>query len=169
MKKIAETERLIIRELRDSDADFIYRLLNSPSFLKYIGDRGVRSVDDAREFIETRYRKSYEDNGFGLYAVETRLDGLPVGICGLVNRQELEKPDLGFAFLPECEGKGFGFESASAVLHHAKNQFDIEEVWAIATPDNFASHNLLAKLGFEFEKDLDSEIGDRLKLFVRIG
>src|SRR5437868_3605288 len=93
---ILETERLVVREMTEDDADFVFALLNSPGFLKYIGDRGLRSVDDARTFIETRYRQSYRDNGYGLYTVELRSDATPIGICGFVRRDTLPGPDLGF-------------------------------------------------------------------------
>ncbi|HEX3100503.1 MAG TPA: GNAT family N-acetyltransferase, partial [Pyrinomonadaceae bacterium] len=117
--KILETERLNLRELRTADdAEFVYALLNTPKFIKYIGDRGVRSAQDAANFIENRYRLSYRDNGFGLYVVERKSDGVSVGLCGFVKRDTLPGPDVGFAFLPEFEGLGYGFESADAVMKY---------------------------------------------------
>jgi RimJ/RimL family protein N-acetyltransferase len=138
--------------------------LNSPKFIKYIGDRGVRCVEDARGFIESRYRQSYRDHGFGLYTVELKGTAQPVGICGFVRRDTLPAPDIGFAFLPEHEGKGYGFESASAAMNYGLKKLHFTKVLAITTPDNEASGRLLEKLGFEFERLIES--GDEtLKLF----
>src|SRR5688572_13816832 len=106
----------------DIDAGFIFELLNTPKFIKYIGDRGVRSVDEAAEFIESRYRQMYRDNGYGLYTVVLKEDAIPplawvqLGVCGFVKRETLPDADLGFAFLPQFERRGYGFESAEAVM-----------------------------------------------------
>lgn len=145
------TARTTLRGLTTHDGASICALLNQPSFLRYIGDRMVRSPDDASVFIETRYRRSYRDHGFGLYAIERRDSGAWVGICGLVRREELDHPDIGFAVLPEHEGQGLAFEAATATLTFARDTFDVRRVLAIATPDNLRSHRLLARLGFESE------------------
>jgi RimJ/RimL family protein N-acetyltransferase len=172
--KILETERLSIREIEaELDAEFTLRLLNSPKFIKYIGDRKVRSVDEARDFIRDRYRKSYEDHGYGLYAVELKPDDkrqpfLPVGICGFVRRVSLPAPDMGFAFLPEHEGKGYGFDSANALLKYGRERLNFTEVLAITTIDNEVSGKLLQKLGFAFEKQTETPEGEILNLY-RIG
>ena len=164
--KILSTERLLIRELdSERDADFINRLLNSEKFIKYIGDRNVRSSDDARDFIRDRYRTSYEDHGYGLYCVELVADGTPVGMCGFVRRDTLPAPDIGFAFLPEFEGKGYGFESAEAMMKYGRERLGFSEVFAITTLDNDASGRLLAKIGFAFEKTIETPEGETLKLF----
>jgi RimJ/RimL family protein N-acetyltransferase len=146
------------------DAEFIFRLLNSPKFIKYIGDRGVRSVDGARDFIENRYRQSYRDHGFGLYTVELKSNKELVGMCGFVRRETLPEPDIGFAFLPEHEGMGYGIESASAVLKYGLDELRFTKVLAITTPDNAASGKLLDKLGFVFERLIESD-DETLKLF----
>ena len=166
MTKILETERLVLRELEpDRDAAFINELLNTPKFVKYIGDRNVRSDDDAREFIENRYAASYRQHGYGLYAVDLRSDGTSVGMCGFVRRDTLPGPDVGFAFLPEHEGKGYGFESAAAVMEYGRQKLKFTSVYAITTLDNDASGKLLEKLGFTFREVIDS--GDeRLNLYV---
>lgn len=159
------------------DAEFIFGLLNSPKFLQYIGDRGVRSVEDAADFIETRYRQSYREHGFGLYVVElchqndtdhtlptgrvsavnrklstgrvSALDaGTQVGICGFVKRVFLPAADIGFAFLPNFEGHGFGFESATAIVKYGRDTLGLKRVLAITSQDNDASVKLLDKLGF---------------------
>ena len=116
---IAETSRLRIREAVEGDAHFVNELLNSPGFLRYIGDRGVRSDEDALAYIRKNYHGSYLTNGFGLNIVELKSDATPVGVCGLVKRDSLPEPDLGFAFLPAFEGLGYGTESASVVLADA--------------------------------------------------
>jgi ribosomal-protein-alanine N-acetyltransferase len=165
MTQIVETERLVIREVEEGDAAFMNTLLNSPGFLKYIGDRGVRSDEEARAFISERYRKSYSDNGYGLYTVLLKEACTPVGICGFVRRDTLPGPDLGFAFLPEFEGKGFGTESSKALLTYGREQLGFDRVLAITTLDNSPSIKLLQKLGFKFEKTIDSPDGESLRLF----
>lgn len=160
--KILETERLILRELVESDGDFVLDLLNQPSFIKYIGDRNVRTAAEAREFIETRYRQSYREHGFGLYAVELKKNAFPapnspksnqlIGICGFVRRESLPDADIGFAFLPQFERKGYAFESASAIMKYGKETLNFERVLAITTTDNESSGRLLEKLGFKFER-----------------
>jgi RimJ/RimL family protein N-acetyltransferase len=164
--KIFTTERLLIRELdAEADADFINRLLNSEKFIKYIGDRKVRSSEDAHDFIRDRYRKSYEDHGYGLYCVELIDGGTPVGMCGFVRRDTLPAPDIGFAFLPEFEGKGYGFESAEAMMSYGREQLGFSEVLAITTLDNDASGRLLEKTGFKFDKTIETPEGETLRLF----
>lgn len=164
--KILDTERLSIRELDEvADADFICRLLNSEKFIQYIGDRGVRTPDDARDFIRDRYRKSYADHGYGLYCVELTNGNIPVGMCGFVRRDTLPAPDLGFAFLPEFEGKGFGFESAQAMMNYGREKLNFNEVLAITTLDNVASAKLLQKLGFTFKETIKPPEGETLNLF----
>jgi len=163
---ILETERLVIRELDAArDAEFVFELLNTPKFIKYIGDRGVRSVEQARDFIENRYRRSYQDHGFGLYAVDVKADSIQVGICGFVKRDTLPEPDLGFAFLPQFEGRGFGFESADAVLRYGRIDLGITTVLAITSPDNEISGKLLEKLGFRFERLIEMPDGEVLRLY----
>ena len=163
--KILETERLTVRELISADdAEFVCVLLNTPKFIQYIGDRGVRSVDQASEFIESRYRQSYRDHGYGLYAVELKADSTAIGMCGFVRRDTLPGPDLGFAFLPEHEGKGYGYESAKAVMEYGRKTLGFTTVLAITSQDNEVSGKLLEKLGFKFDKLIES--GDEtLKLF----
>jgi [ribosomal protein S5]-alanine N-acetyltransferase len=167
--KILETERLIIREIETSDAEFILDLLNQPSFIKYIGDRNVRTLDDAKNFLETRYRKSYADNGYGLYLVELksaiRNPQSAIGICGFVKRENFQYADIGFAFLPQFEGKGFAFESASAVMKYGREILQFKEVLAITTQDNESSGKLLTKLGFNFDELIEMPNDEILKLY----
>jgi RimJ/RimL family protein N-acetyltransferase len=165
-KIIVETERLVLREVAEADASFVNELLNSEGFLKYIGDRGVRTDDEARVFIRDRYRKSYSDNGYGLYTVVQRSDGASVGVCGFVRRDTLPGPDIGFAFLPEHERKGFGLESASAMMDHGRDSLGFAEVYAITTVTNGPSMRLLEKLGFHFLEESADPDGTRLNVFL---
>jgi [ribosomal protein S5]-alanine N-acetyltransferase len=164
---ILETERLAIRELDAArDAEFILSLLNSPKFLRYIGDRGVRSADEAALFIEVKYRASYREHGFGLYAVDLK-DGTSAGICGFVKRDSLPEPDLGFAFLPEHEGKGYGFESAGAMLAFGRNALGFLQVLAITSLANDVSGKLLGKLGFSFDRVITQD-SEELNLYSKV-
>ncbi len=170
--QILETERLILRELETTDAAFILDLLNQPSFIRYIGDRGVRTVEEAGDFIESRYCQSYRDHGFGLYAVVLKsqiTDPISqIGICGFVRRPGLDDPDIGFAFLPQFEGKGYAFESSAKMLEYGRNDLGIERVLAITTLDNEASVKLLLKLGFELRQTMELPGSDEeLNLFVK--
>ena len=164
---VLQTERLILRQLSIDDAEFILELLNEPSFLHYIGDRGVRKLEDAAQYILNRLVPSYERNGFGLYLVELKQGGTPMGICGLVKRDTLPEPDIGFAFRPEYWSKGYAFESAAAVMSYAKDKLGLNRVLAIASPDNEASEKLLGKIGLRFERMIKlSEAGSEIKLFT---
>ncbi|HYP53863.1 MAG TPA: GNAT family N-acetyltransferase [Pyrinomonadaceae bacterium] len=162
---VLETERLILRRLTEDDAGFILRLLNEPSFLRYIGDRGVRTPDDARRYVREGPAASYERHGFGFYLVELKEGGAAAGICGLVKRPALEDPDIGFAFLPAYWSKGYAFESASAVMNYARDVLALRRVLAIVSPDNEPSARLLGKLGLKYERLLSIAEGDEVKLF----
>ena len=163
MTTILETERLVLRELMADDAPFINALLNSPKFLAYIGDRNVRSDEDAREFIVNKYVSSYRSNGYGLWAVETH-DGTAIGMCGFVKREYFEEPDIGFAFLPEHERKGYGYESAAATMKYGHETLGFKKVLAITSLDNDASVGLLKKLGFADDGIIEPQ-GEKLRLF----
>ena len=149
---ILETERLHLCKQCPDDAPFILELLNSPGWLKYIGDRGVKNIDDAENYIRNGAMKSYNDNDFGLYLVKLKDTYIPIGICGLIKRQGLEQVDIGFAFLPQYEGQGYGFESASAVMKYAREVLGLAVVVAITVKDNQSSIKLLNKIGFSFKE-----------------
>lgn len=149
--KLLETERLALRRLTEDDAAFILDLLNQPSFLRFIGDRGVRTLDDARVYIQEGPVESYELHGFGLYLVELKETSVPVGICGLLKRAPLSDLDLGFAFLSAYWSRGYASESAEAMLNHAKSVLGLKRIVAVVAPDNRASIGLLERLGFGFE------------------
>lgn len=146
-----ETPRLSLRELSVEDAEFIVRLLNEPSFVRNIGDRGVRTADDARTYIRQGPIDSYERHGFGLYLVELKGRRVPIGICGLLKREFLDDVDIGFALLPEFWSQGYAFEAASAVIARARDA-GFTRVLAITSQENDPSIRLLRKLGFYFER-----------------
>lgn len=164
---ILETERLTLRHLSpETDAEFILRLLNEPSFLKYIGDKNVRTLDDARAYIRNGPKKSYEENGFGLFRVGLKENGSAIGICGLIKREPLPDPDIGFAFLPEYWDKGYAHESAAEVMRYASEVLRLNRILAITTPGNEPSAKLLGKIGLRFERLIRlSEEADEVKLF----
>lgn len=145
---IARTERLSLRHFNLDDAPFVLRLLNDPSFLQYIGDRGVRIVEDAENYLRNGPMASYAANGHGLDAVVLHDGGICVGMCGIVRRDTLPGPDLGYAFLPEYTGAGLAEEATRAALEHARDALHFSEMLAIVQPDNAASIKLLNKLGF---------------------
>jgi RimJ/RimL family protein N-acetyltransferase len=163
---ILETERLRLRRLSVDDAEFILRLLNEPSFIQNIGDRGVRSIDDARAYILKGPIASYEKFDFGLWIVETKSAGLPVGICGLLKRDVLEDVDIGYALLPEFWSQGYAFESASAVTSYAREKLGAKRVLAVVNADNQRSIRLLEKMGFQYERMVRlAEDAPEIKLF----
>ena len=147
-----ETERLILRELSTADAPFILHLLNEPSFLRFIGDKGVRDLDDARNYILNGPVASYERHGFGLYFVQLKNSGTPIGMCGLLKRESLTDVDIGFAFLPEFWNKGYAFESGAAILSYGKDVLKLPRIVAITDKDNDASAKLLDRLGLRFDR-----------------
>lgn len=162
-----ETERLRLRRLTADDAGFILRLLNEPSFIQFIGDRGVRTEEGARSYILNGPAASYEKNGFGLYLVEVKESGAPAGMCGLIKRDALEDVDIGFAFVPEHWSRGYALEAASAVMSHAREVLGLRRVVAITNSDNWSSIRLLEKLGFQFERMIRLSAGEpELKLFA---
>lgn len=143
------TQRLLLRPLTLADATFIVQLLNSPGWLQFIGDRNVHSEDDAKAYLLNGPLKSYADNGFGLRMVELKEPHTPIGMCGLLKRDYLEHPDIGFALLPEYTSKGYAYEAAKATLDHAAAALNIISVLAIVQPNNTASVSLLHKLDME--------------------
>ncbi len=151
MISLLSTERLSLREFTLQDTAFIIKLLNSPGWLQFIGDRDVHSEEDAKKYLLNGPLKSYKENGFGLSMVTLKENELPIGMCGLLKRDTLEHPDLGFAFLPQFGGHGYAFEIAHALLAFAKNKWGIQKISAITLPDNSKSIRLLEKLGFQFE------------------
>ena len=158
---VLETERLLLREFTVNDAPFILALLNEPSFLRYIGDKKVRNLDDAKQYILSGPVASYNQHGFGLCLVELKESHTPIGMCGLLKREELPDADIGFAFLPDFWNKGFASEAATVTLQDARERLKLNRILAIVNPDNDASIKLLGRLGFKFER-----MKDQVKLFA---
>ena len=152
--KVLETQRLALRRMVPSDAPFMLDLLNDPAWIRYIGDRGVRTIEGAREYLETRIISAYERLGFGLWMVEHRQERRPMGICGLVKRDALPEVDLGFAFMPQYRGQGYAYESALAVREHATRALGLARLLAITSPVNVDSARLLGRLGFALESEM---------------
>lgn len=147
-----ETERLRLRPFTTDDAPFVLTLLNEPSFLRFIGDKKVRNLEDARQYLLTGPITSYERNGFGLLLVELKDTNVPIGMCGLIKREELPEPDIGFAFIPDYWRQGFAFEAATAVMNDARERLKLTNILAIVNPDNESSIKLLERLGLRFER-----------------
>ena len=150
---IIETERLTLSELSIKDAPFVFELYNDPDFLKYIGDRGVGSIADAKKFIETGPKASYVLHGHGLYLIQIK-DGTSIGICGLLKRDTLDAPDIGFSVLPNYRKNGYAFEAAKAVIHNGKIRLGLKQIVAITNPDNKISIRLLEKLSMLFNQKI---------------
>lgn len=149
---VLETERLLLCKLTPNDVEFIFELLNTPAWLKFIGDRGVKNLDNARDYIITGPMFSYNKNGFGLWLTKLKDSNTPLGLCGLIKRDALEDVDIGFAFLPEYTGKGYALEAAKATMEYAKTELGLKRIVAITTQDNEHSIALLKKIGFHYEK-----------------
>lgn len=147
---ILETERLILRQLTPDDAAFILRLLNEPSFLENIGDKGVRTIEQAVGYLMDGPMRSYEVHGHGLYLVALKASHEPVGMCGLIQREAFDDVDLGYAFLPEFWGQGYAVESGAAVLAWGRRTLGLTKVIALVTPSNTGSIKVLERLGFSF-------------------
>lgn len=161
-----ETDRLTLRQFTIHDTDFIIKLLNSPGWLEFIGDRNIKTEEQAREYLLSGPITSYEKNGFGLSLVELKQNKIPIGMCGLLKRDYLENPDIGFAFLGENTGKGYAFEIAEATLKYAKHTLNIPCVMAITLPTNERSIRLLERIGLKFLRITSSPTGtEELMLF----
>jgi ribosomal-protein-alanine N-acetyltransferase len=163
---ILETERLRLRQFTSEDAPFIFELVNEPSFIKNIGDRGVRSLEDAKRYIEMGPVSSYARNGFGLYLIQLKESGESIGMCGLIKRPTLEDVDIGYAFLPRFWSKGYAVESALEVKEQAR-QLGLNRLVAIINPDNESSIRVAEKLGMKFERMVRLSADDiEVKLFA---
>ena len=162
---VIETSRLALFEFRPSDADFILQLVNTPKWISFIGDRGVRTIEDAVKYIDERIVNSYRKFGFGLYLVRVKDGETPVGMCGLVRREHLNDVDLGFAFLPEYEKFGYALEASTSVLEFARDGLRLKRIVAITMRENNRSIRLLEKLGLQFEKMISSPGENDLMLY----
>jgi len=165
---IHETPRLRLRELVAEDAAFIMELVNEPGWIRFIGDRNVHSLEDARGYIERGPQRSYAKHGYGLWLVELLASGEPVGMCGLVRRESLPQADLGFAFLARFQGRGYAREAAAAAVELARERFHLPQLLAITDPQNTASQTVLERVGFHFKKAFRFlETGEDLTMYVR--
>lgn len=165
-KTILHTQRLVLREFTLDDAPFLLELLNTPGWLQYIGDRGVRTITDAEHFIADKFIHSYTNTQLGFYLVALQENNTPIGLCGLIKRDSLPDIDLGYALLPPYEGKGYAHEIAAATVAYAKNSLDLRQLLAITQADNAASIRLLEKLGFQYDK-MVQQAEESLMLFVK--
>jgi RimJ/RimL family protein N-acetyltransferase len=167
---VLETKRLTLRRLSPADAEFILELLNDEAFLRFVGDKAVRSADDARQYILDGPVASYDRHGFGLWLVELKDSGLPVGMCGLLKRDSLPDVDIGFAFLPAYRSQGYAFEAAAAVLSYGRREFGLKRIVAITNPDNAGSIRVLNKIGMRFERMISvSEGAPEIQLLASEG
>jgi RimJ/RimL family protein N-acetyltransferase len=155
-----ETARLVLRRFTFDDAQFVVELLNQPSFIANIGDRGVRNADDARRYLRDGPMAMYEKFGFGLWHVALRSDGAPVGMCGLLRRDILPDADVGYALLPEFWGQGYAFEAAGATLRHGAGKFGLTRVIGVVSEGNTPSIRTLEKLGMSFERMFSMRPGE---------
>ncbi len=149
--RVCETGRLHLRHFALPDAEFILRLLNEPSFIRNIADKGVRTVADAGKYLQDGPLASYAARGFGLNCIELKSSSVPIGMCGILKRDSLPDPDLGYALLPEYWSRGYAFEAATAVMRHGAQVLRLPRVLAITNSDNDASIRLLEKTGFRLK------------------
>lgn len=147
MAALFHSPRLSIRMPDPADAPFFAELMNTPGWLRFIGDRNIQTADDARAYITDRYLQHHADHGFGSYVVTLRENGAPIGVCGLYTRDYLPSPDLGYALLPAYEGHGYALEAADAVLSYTGRN----DVLAIVSEANSRSVHILEKLGFTYK------------------
>jgi ribosomal-protein-alanine N-acetyltransferase len=152
MEIVIETERLILRKFTLDDAAFMLELLNTPAWLRFIGDRNVRTIEEAGQYLLNGNIRSYREYGFGFYVVVIKETNESLGICGIVKREGLDDIDIGFGFLPQFIGKGYGYEAATAMLDYALNDLKIKRIVAIVNPENVVSIALIKKIGLQFEK-----------------
>lgn len=162
---VAESDRLILRHFTVDDAPFVLTLVNDPAWIRFIGDRGVRDLETARSYLLNGPMAMYERNGFGLYLIVRKEDQAPLGMCGLIKRDMLPDVDLGFALLPVYYNQGYAGEAARAALALGRDQFDLKRIVAITSLDNENSIRLLERLGFSFEKIIEFNAGDPVRLF----
>ena len=142
------TERLFLQKISLKDDAFILALVNSPNWLEFIGDRGIKTLEHARTYIQQHLIYSYKINGYGLYKISLKQNKTPIGICGFLKRNYLKHEDLGFAILPMYEGKGYTYEASKKMLFYGQTQLKLNVILAITSKENIKSKKLLLKLGF---------------------
>ena len=167
MAQILGTARLQLREIEDTDAAFLLQLLNTRDFINNIGDRRVRTLDESRHYIESNIRASYRQHGMGLWVVEDRNSLAVLGLCGLLKRDTLEHPDVGYAFLPGAFGCGFATEAAAACLQYGRSTLGLASICAIVSAHNKASIRVLEKIGLRYQREIPGTApGQMLQLFA---
>lgn len=167
---ILETTRLTVRRFCLYDAPFIVTMLNDPSFIEHVGDKGVRSLDDAQRYLLDGPLASYERHGHGLWRIDLRECGTTIGMAGILKRDCLDDVDLGYSFLPAYWGRGYAFEVTSAVMTYARTQLGFSRIVAVVNEDNEASIKVLTKLGFTFQRMICFDTaGEGLPLYVSNG
>lgn len=149
MHREFESERLLIRPTIEEDAELIYQLMNTPKFIKFVGDRKINSIQDAEKYIQIKMLPQLNTLGYSSYSIITKVDGAKIGTCGLYNRDGVDGIDIGFGLLPQYEGLGYAYESAHRILKAAFEEFEIKEIKAITSKANISSQRLLEKLGLE--------------------
>ncbi|HRE57342.1 MAG TPA: GNAT family N-acetyltransferase [Candidatus Kapabacteria bacterium] len=165
--KILETSRLVLREFTVEDAAFLVSLMNSSTWMEFIGNTAVHTIDHAEQYIVKGLQHSYTTHGFGLWLVENKLSKEPIGMCGLLHRESLEYIDIGFAILPQFQGYGFAFEIAASTMIFAKHILGIETIAAITKSNNIRSKALLEKLGLSYQKNIRLKPdGEELQLYL---
>lgn len=167
MTEVLRTERLTLRHVTTADQGFMFELVNDPAFIRNIGDRGVRTLADAERYVLDGPIASYEKFGFGMYVVELKETGAPIGLCGFVKRDWLPDVDIGFAFLPQYRSQGYAYESAIAVRRYGHEVLGLSRIVAIVSPSNADSIRLIEKIGLRYESMVRpaSEDAD-IKLFA---
>jgi RimJ/RimL family protein N-acetyltransferase len=167
--QIAETNRLTLSKINTDDAAFILELMNTPGWLKFIGDRNIKTVESAVDYIKNNQLKCYEKLGFGYYKMQVKSEELKsIGTCGLLKRDNLEHVDIGFSIRPEYHGKGYGYEAVNEIMKLAKTEFGIKTICAITLPTNQSSINLLKKLGVSYQKTVKPfDDNEELLLFAK--
>jgi ribosomal-protein-alanine N-acetyltransferase len=163
---ILQTSRLILRKLTIEDAAFMVRLLNDPSFIQNIGDKGVRTVADAERWLRDSHLASYQKHGFGHYRVELKSTGDVIGMCGLIKREALGEIDVGFAFLPEYWSCGYASEAAAGVMEYGQRELGIQRIVGFVSPHNAGSIRVLEKLGLKFAGEAELAPGDTVHLYA---
>ncbi|MFL6617760.1 MAG: GNAT family N-acetyltransferase [Povalibacter sp.] len=163
---ILQTSRLVLCKLTIEDAAFMVRLLNDPSFIKNIGDKGVRTVADAERWLRDSHLASYQKHGFGHYRVELKSTGVAIGMCGLIKREALGEIDVGFALLPEYCSQGYATEAASAVMEYGRRELGIQRIVGFVSPGNQGSIRVLEKLGLRFAGPSRLSADDEVHLYA---
>lgn len=162
--KILETERLIVEEAILDDAAFFLRLFNSPNWLKFIGDRNIKLLEDSTKYVQESLIDNYKKNGFGFYKMSLKVNSEPIGAIGFLKREYLDFPDIGYAILPNYESKGYISEAAKAIFEYGKNELKLKTILGTTTEENLASQKILLKIGLHFIKKITSD-GEELLLY----